>query len=62
MVTWFYCLCGCTGHVCSLDASSTAIQVTVKAGGLKMLQIQDNGCGIHVSNALHDKLSSCCHC
>ena len=30
----------------SLDAKSSAIQVTVKSGGLKFLQIQDNGCGI----------------
>lgn len=33
-------------HLSSLDAKSTSISVVTKAGGLKQLQIQDNGTGI----------------
>lgn len=35
----------------AVDAGSTSLEVVVKDGGLKSLQITDNGCGIQVRNA-----------
>lgn len=32
----------------AVDAGTTALEVLVKEGGLKLLQITDNGCGIEV--------------